>query len=415
MEECESARRAVEAGWADGEGPTVEEERALAEAKAGLERERLRPAHFRCFRRKPGEPSVLQEADMVCEADQVGLSLVLLSSEPGLPAGETRTGTGAVTVWPNDSGTYEVLVECRERRYVSELVKVAAVAELDKMDKRRPAPSECRKFVLQWKDHGREELFSEYFEEIEETVGQHILRFKKRKVARVQHTLELWQSQRIPYDKTNAEHEAKLLHLWELINPGEKLVARTSEQWKSLGFQGNDPATDFRGMGILGLNLLLFVAEHRPDDMRKILQNRQDYPFACGAINVAALMFEKLGFSRLANVDLSKLFHSSTEFNSRLMDFFCRVENDNVFEETFVCLLLLADARFAVTNATYMMFPKVMDWVKNVLEDLLSVNVSSVEQLRFLVEQRVLAMQMLRPDKNAPSPTASGRESRNDF
>ena len=71
------------------------------------------------------------------------------------------------------------------------------------MDKRRPAPSECRKFVLQWKEHGREELFSEFFEEIEETVGQHILRFKKRKVARVQHTLELWQSQRIPYDKTN--------------------------------------------------------------------------------------------------------------------------------------------------------------------------------------------------------------------
>ena len=83
---------------------------------------------------------------------------------------------------------------------------------------------------------------------------------------------------------------------------------------------------------------------------------------------------------------------------------------------SFVCLLLLTDARFAVTNATYMMFPKVMDWVKNVLEDMLSVNVSSVEQLRFLVEQRVMAMQMLRPETNSsPSPTSSGRESRNDF
>ena len=37
----------------------------------------------------------------------------------------------------------------------------------------------------------------------------------------------------------------------------KKLDSRISGQWGELGFQGNDPATDFRGMGVLGLDQLL--------------------------------------------------------------------------------------------------------------------------------------------------------------
>ena len=40
--------------------------------------------------------------------------------------------------------------------------------------------------------------------------------------------------------------------------PSEKLTSRVSPQWKELGFQGNDPATDFRGMGIFGLMCLQY-------------------------------------------------------------------------------------------------------------------------------------------------------------
>ena len=36
----------------------------------------------------------------------------------------------------------------------------------------------------------------------------------------------------------------------------------TGEQWVALGFQGRDPATDFRGMGLLGLIQLLYLATH---------------------------------------------------------------------------------------------------------------------------------------------------------
>jgi hypothetical protein len=113
-------------------------------------------------------------------------------------------------------------------------------------------------------------------------------------------------------------------------------------------------------MGLLGLDLLLFMAKHRKEDVAKILEKKNDYPFACAAINVAALMFEKLRFTKLGEKpDLKKLFHSSQEFDSKLMEFFCRVDCENVFEETFSCLCLLTDARFTASNATYMMFPKV--------------------------------------------------------
>lgn len=33
--------------------------------------------------------------------------------------------------------------------------------------------------------------------------------------------------------------------------PTKKLKARISKQWADIGFQGDDPKTDFRGMGIL--------------------------------------------------------------------------------------------------------------------------------------------------------------------
>lgn len=39
---------------------------------------------------------------------------------------------------------------------------------------------------------------------------------------------------------------------------GDKvLTGRITRQWEEIGFQGADPASDFRGAGILGLNQLL--------------------------------------------------------------------------------------------------------------------------------------------------------------
>jgi hypothetical protein len=49
-----------------------------------------------------------------------------------------------------------------------------------------------------------------------------------------------------------------------------------SPKWKSVGFQGNDPSTDFRGGGLLALaNLTYFVALQRDCYMRIARRNAQ--------------------------------------------------------------------------------------------------------------------------------------------
>jgi hypothetical protein len=58
------------------------------------------------------------------------------------------------------------------------------------------------------------------------------------------------------YDSLNKAHEKKLMELWSFLMPGKQLSARKSTDWQRIGFQGTDPATDFRGMGVLGMNMM---------------------------------------------------------------------------------------------------------------------------------------------------------------
>lgn len=68
---------------------------------------------------------------------------------------------------------------------------------------------------------------------------------------------ELEDLRKTAYDSENEEHERKLLQLWNLLMPNRALDSRFSNAWQDLGFQGTDPKTDFRGMGLLGLENLL--------------------------------------------------------------------------------------------------------------------------------------------------------------
>uniref|UniRef100_A0A8D0HC47 ELMO domain containing 1 n=1 Tax=Sphenodon punctatus TaxID=8508 RepID=A0A8D0HC47_SPHPU len=72
---------------------------------------------------------------------------------------------------------------------------------------------------------------------------------------------EVEKLRREPYDSDNSQHEEMLLKLWKCLKPNSPLEARISKQWCEIGFQGDDPKTDFRGMGLLGLYNLLYFAE----------------------------------------------------------------------------------------------------------------------------------------------------------
>ena len=96
----------------------------------------------------------------------------------------------------------------------------------------------------------------------------------------------------ISYDSACPLHEHLLGQLWAKSYPDVRLDARVGEQWKDLGFQGTDPATDFRGGGLLSLVLLLYISDHDQAFVHKvtteanhIIRPTSWYPFAVASIN----------------------------------------------------------------------------------------------------------------------------------
>uniref|UniRef100_A0A674MRI9 ELMO/CED-12 domain containing 1 n=1 Tax=Takifugu rubripes TaxID=31033 RepID=A0A674MRI9_TAKRU len=104
---------------------------------------------------------------------------------------------------------------------------------------------------------------------------------------------EVEKFRREAYDCENVKHEEMLMKLWKELRPDTPLTARISKQWCEIGFQGNDPKTDFRGMGLLGLLNLLYFAEH---DKATALQMLNDslFSFAIVGINITDLAYSLL-------------------------------------------------------------------------------------------------------------------------
>ena len=72
----------------------------------------------------------------------------------------------------------------------------------------------------------------------------------------------------------------------------------STSQWNEVGFQGKDPATDFRGMGLLGLIQLVYFAETYPEKARALLLEsehpRRWFPWAVTGVNVTSFVVELL-------------------------------------------------------------------------------------------------------------------------
>lgn len=103
---------------------------------------------------------------------------------------------------------------------------------------------------------------------------------------------------KIPYSSENEEHEQDLLKVWDNLQPDTHLESRVSKQWATIGFQGDDPMTDFRGMGILGLKNLLYFVRKYNDQARKLLSHsnhpKYGYSMAIVGINITHLTLELL-------------------------------------------------------------------------------------------------------------------------
>ena len=115
--------------------------------------------------------------------------------------------------------------------------------------------------------------------------------------------------------------QALLRQLWSHAFPGEPSQL-SSDRWKDMGWQGNNPATDFRGGGLMSLQNLLFLASHKPALFEALMHKSKgdraqdtpledggrggEYPFAAAGVNCSHMLIEMLNLR-----DISKAPSSS--------------------------------------------------------------------------------------------------------
>jgi len=103
---------------------------------------------------------------------------------------------------------------------------------------------------------------------------------------------------KVKYDSETKEHEQTLEKLWDLYNEGTPLPERVGPHWGDMGFQGHDPKTDFRGMGMLGLQQMIFFAENFSASAKQVLSQSQHpkygFSFAIVAINITHMSLDLL-------------------------------------------------------------------------------------------------------------------------
>jgi len=159
------------------------------------------------------------------------------------------------------------------------------------------------------------------------------------------------------YDKNNVVHEAVLMALWKTVNPNVKLESRVSDQWKELGFQSADPATDFRGMGLIGLKHLLYFAKVYTSTFKAMAKEQAGrtanyYPTAVAGINISQMLFSLLNVGKPQPAD------------GRGEVFPIIFDHDFGFEELYCLVFQLFHRVWDEMNADYMDFTQVSAAIK---------------------------------------------------
>uniref|UniRef100_A0A3P9JH98 ELMO/CED-12 domain containing 1 n=1 Tax=Oryzias latipes TaxID=8090 RepID=A0A3P9JH98_ORYLA len=155
---------------------------------------------------------------------------------------------------------------------------------------------------------------------------------------------EVEKLRREPYDCENTEHEEMLMKLWKELRPDTPLTSRISKQWCEIGFQGSDPKTDFRGMGLLGLHNLLYFAEH---DKSAALQMLQDSLQPKHNLNSKWLIVFRYSFA-IVGINITDLAYSllvSGALKTHLYNVAPEMPNLQHFQQTF-CYLMQEFQRF---------------------------------------------------------------------
>lgn len=219
-----------------------------------------------------------------------------------------------------------------------------------------------------------------------------------------------WERCKSQFEGDNPSHIDKLRKYWGfLLGDDEDTMSRFTpkgREWKSMGFQRDDPTSDFRGMGLLGLDHLLYIAEHRKERFRRILARHKNvgneiehsYPLSSAGINVTNLL---IGILTITPSRMPNFIDSASEdslWSSLLLPFltycgYSSSESSHVLEEIYCEVFILLDRTFEAQNAGYMDFPRILESTKQRLLELLARKPRSIATLRAWFDQLNLGFQ----------------------
>ncbi|KAJ3026951.1 UNVERIFIED_CONTAM: ELMO domain-containing protein 2 [Siphonaria sp. JEL0065] len=128
------------------------------------------------------------------------------------------------------------------------------------------------------------------------------------------------------YDRENSQHEKQLLQFWDLAMPNEALTKRVGKQWEKIGFQGHDPATDFRGMGCLGLDDLFYYAKYHPMSFQRVLKSSH-HDTAWFSMAIVGINITGFTLSLLRKRYLQPFFYKYGVSKDVYHEFYCYVFN----------------------------------------------------------------------------------------
>ncbi|PRP84356.1 hypothetical protein PROFUN_07657 [Planoprotostelium fungivorum] len=204
---------------------------------------------------------------------------------------------------------------------------------------------------------------------------------------------------RVIYDENNPEHSNILRSLWSILRPGTPFPGNSSEQWKTVGFQGKKPETDFRGAGLLGLKHLLYLAKSRSEKTRKMIQvqNARDieyqYPWAASGINITAKLADifKVGKEYTPDMDppIFPILFSGPE----------------MYEKIYVVLFEKFDRKWQDMNARYMEFSSVIQTIEHSMDEVMSKKPTCLSELERLLDNSLKN----EVDDNAPRKSSLTR------
>ncbi|TMW67284.1 hypothetical protein Poli38472_012400 [Pythium oligandrum] len=91
------------------------------------------------------------------------------------------------------------------------------------------------------------------------------------------------------FEPANAEDNEMVHNLWNALFPTLPYDGRVNPRWRDIGFQNDDPASDFRASGRFALKMLLYFSEHMNDEFKRLVRENR-FPVCLCALNVVEMM-----------------------------------------------------------------------------------------------------------------------------